>query len=67
MKQWSELTEKELQTEIAINLTKIANILEMAFQPQIRQYMDMKEKEQQITGTINGLKAKITELEKKDE
>ena len=67
MKQWSELTEKELQTEIAINLTKIANILEMAFQPQIRQYMDMKEKEQQITGTITGLKAKITELEKKDE
>ena len=61
MKEWKDLTDKEIQIEIAMNLSKIANILEMAFQPEIRHYAVLKQEQEdrakllQNSGTVYGL------------
>ena len=66
-KAWSDLTDKEIQTEIAINLSKIANILEMAFQPEIRQYMVERrnqEERERLETAVSNLKTELEESKK---
>lgn len=63
MKEWKDLTDKEIQIEIAMNLSKIANILEMAFQPEIRHYAVLKQEQEDRAKLLQKYESQTIEIQ----